>query len=176
MRYLKFLQSFMFFMAVGGVLVACDASDAPDAPDAPKKISKSPPLMICLSKDGCNCPSPNKISSYGSLPHNYVKKIKVGLENRLLDPESTRYKAFSVPRKIKLCNPLPLILRSFLRSYDKSHLVCADIKTKNRFGAYTGYQRYYFLISDISYNQMFILEANRLGAWRSSKFENGCEY
>jgi hypothetical protein len=114
----------------------------------------------------CSCGSPPKNNfiqlpprkpldlnnaSYGAYPYNYEAIIKDWIFENLKDPESTRYRRISKPRK------------EYMFEYDPfyGYSVCATINSKNSYGAYTGYKTYWFMIRDGKIARFYDTDAPR---------------
>lgn len=107
-------------------------------------------LMLIFTMSGCvtsqptSAPRPSDAqilsADYGPNPTNHEAIIKAYLEDALYDPYSARY-SFEPP------------VRSYNRAITPEQpiygwVVCGKINAKNRYGAYVGNERFYFLIRD----------------------------
>ncbi len=102
--------------------------------------------MLLLAMSGCAAIPPNKAEieklDYGApLTIDYEKSIKDSLEKVLFDPYSAQYKFESPQRYWYRGYSLPLSRGQLHAGY----LVIVWVNAKNRFGAYTGMEKYRFL-------------------------------
>lgn len=77
-------------------------------------------------------------ADYGLYPINFKKIIKESMEKSLFDPYSAVYSNWNGPIKGYTGG-------NFIKT-EFGFMVCVNINAKNRMGAYTGSQNFYFLI------------------------------
>jgi hypothetical protein len=77
---------------------------------------------------------------YGEYPKNYQEIITKWLETKLVDPQSASIEWTSAPKPADLPGPQGKRLYGYLAEF--------TVKSRNRFGAYTGKQRHGALIRD----------------------------
>lgn len=83
-------------------------------------------------------PSVADVAKYGEYPVDYITVIKDWLSSQLLDPASAIIEFTSTPR------PAELPMRDGGRAF--GYLVEFKVNSRNRFGAYTGFQKHGALI------------------------------
>lgn len=104
-----------------------------------------PSILVALSIflfTGCaKPPTPQQIATanYGSFPSSYQEIIKTFMHDGLFDPYSAMYEKWSGPSK------------GYFYSVGGQwfgYRVCVNINAKNKFGAYVGASRHYFLLNN----------------------------
>ncbi len=100
-------------------------------------------LLMLVIIAGCSArPSSEESSSayYGRIPSNYESTIKSYMESTLFDPLSAQYKNWRGPSQGYFGN-------NFMKTV-YGWRVCTDINAKNRYGGYTGFEKFQFIIRD----------------------------
>ena len=101
-------------------------------------------LTGCVSLDDVfgYPPPPVVRPDYGVAPRDYVGVVKRYYADIHLDPESTRYRTITPPVQYEVSKAEVDRDSSYSRypSMYYGHAVCVTYNTKNRYGAYSGYQ------------------------------------
>lgn len=101
-------------------------------------------------------------ADYGPYPDNYEAIVYAYMDDYLRDSESARYKFVNQPGRFGA---------NKLDGHIYGWIVCVDVNAKNKFGAYTGYLRSYFLIHD----GRIIDSANTDGTIADSVVQANCD-